>query len=116
MAFMGVASGARKGKWSLMLDAIYLDVKGEDNFTIPVDGSLINANGSVELTGWILTPSVGYNLLQTERIHLDVLAGARYLYLKADAKSTLVLAPIHSKTRHRFRLRVGRHYRYQRAR
>ena len=38
------------------------------------------------LTGWILTPSVGYNLLQTERIQLDVLAGARYLYLKADAK------------------------------
>ena len=49
MTFMG-AVGARKGKWSLMLDAIYLDVKGEDNFTIPVDGSLINANGSVELT------------------------------------------------------------------
>ncbi|MGB5423368.1 MAG: hypothetical protein WBN03_14490, partial [Desulfobacterales bacterium] len=89
MVFMGVAQ-ARKGKWSLMLDAIYLDVKGEDNFTIPVDGSLINANGSVELTGWILTPSVGYNLLQTERIHLDVLAGARYLYLKSDAKFALV--------------------------
>ncbi len=53
-------------------------------------GLFINANGSVELTGWILTPSVGYNLLQTERIQLDVLAGARYLYLKSDAKFTLV--------------------------
>ncbi len=36
----------------------------------------------VELTNWILTPSIGYNLFQTERIHLDVLVGARYFYLK----------------------------------
>ncbi|MEN8752181.1 MAG: hypothetical protein AB1Z18_05345 [Desulfobacterales bacterium] len=90
MAFMG-AVGARKGKWSLMLDAIYLDVKGDDSFAIPVGRGLdINGNGSVELTGWILTPSVGYNLLQKERIRLDVLAGARYLYLKSDAKFDFV--------------------------
>ena len=94
MAFMGVAQ-ARKGKWFLMLDAIYLDVKNSGNISIPVDGSLdINANASVELTGWILTPSVGYNLLQTERIHLDILAGARYLYLKSDTE--LDFAPLPS--------------------
>jgi len=94
MAFMG-AVGARKGKWSLMLDAIYMDVKGTGSVTIPVDGLLdINANGSLELTAWVLTPSVGYNLFQTERIYLDVLAGARYLYLKSDTE--LDLAPLPS--------------------
>jgi hypothetical protein len=94
MAFMG-AVGARKGKWSLMLDAIYMDVKGTGSVTIPIDGLLdINANGSLELTAWVLTPSVGYNLLQTERIYLDVLAGARYLYLKSDTE--LDLAPLPS--------------------
>jgi hypothetical protein len=94
MAFMG-AVGARKGKWSLMLDAIYMDVKGTGSVTIPIDGLLdINANGSLELTAWVLTPSVGYNLFQTERIYLDVLAGARYLYLKSDTE--LDLAPLPS--------------------
>jgi hypothetical protein len=97
MAFMG-AVGARKGKWSLMLDAIYLDVKGDDKFTIPVGPLDINASGSVKLTGWILTPSVGYNLLKKERIQLDVLAGARYLYLKSDAKINFS-APLPSNQR-----------------
>ncbi len=85
MAFMG-AVGVRKGKWSLMLDAIYMDVKGTGSVTIPVDELLLDINGSLELTAWVFTPSVGYNLFKTERIYLDVLAGARYLYLKTDAK------------------------------
>jgi hypothetical protein len=86
MAFMGTV-GARKGKWSFMLDTIYLDAKNSKNFTIPVGSLLdINAKGTVELTNWILTPSVGYNLFQTDRIHLDVLAGARYFYLKTDTE------------------------------
>ncbi len=34
MAFMGTV-GARKGKWSFMLDTIYLDAKDSKNFTIP---------------------------------------------------------------------------------
>jgi hypothetical protein len=83
MAFMGTV-GARKGKWSFMLDTIYLDVKDSKNFNIPVGSFLdITAKGTVELTNWILTPSVGYNLFEKERIHLDALFGARYLFLKA---------------------------------
>ena len=86
LGFMG-AVGARKGKWSLMLDAIYMDVKDSGSVTVPVDGLLLGINGSLELTAWIVTPSVGYNLLQTERVRFDVLAGARYLYLKSDVKA-----------------------------
>ena len=65
MGFMG-AFGVRKGKWSLMLDAIYLDVKGDDSFTIPVGPLAINASGSVTLTGWVVTPSICYNLFKKE--------------------------------------------------
>ena len=76
MAFMGTI-GARKGKWSFMLDAIYLDVEDDDTV-----GPGVKAD--VELFGWILTPTVGYNILETEKGRLDVLGGARYLYLKAE--------------------------------
>jgi hypothetical protein len=69
--------GARKDKWSFLADVIYLDV--EDDGTTS-DGT----NASAELTGWIVTPVVGYNLVETEKLRLDIVGGARYLYLKTD--------------------------------
>jgi hypothetical protein len=66
--------GARKDKWSFLVDVIYLDV--EDDKTVDPG---IKISG--ELTGWIVTPVVGYNLVDTEKIRLDIVGGARYLYL-----------------------------------
>ena len=39
---------------------------------------------NAELTNWVITPVVGYNLVDTGRSRLDILGGARYLYIKAD--------------------------------
>jgi hypothetical protein len=75
--YMGVLE-ARKGKWSLLTDVIYLDL-GADSGGIDVG-----------LQGWIVTPAVGYNLIQEENLTLDILGGARFLWLK----STLDLSGI----------------------
>jgi hypothetical protein len=80
MAFMGTVR-ARKGKWSLMLDAIYLDV-GNDKTVAP------GVEADVELFNWILTPTIAYNVLETETVRLDVLGGARYLWLKSRLELT----------------------------
>jgi hypothetical protein len=77
-AFMG-AVGARKGRWSLAADVIYLDA--ESSAAIAPG---LTAN--VELTNWIITPVVGYNLVDTGKSRLDILGGARYLYMKADLR------------------------------
>jgi len=77
-AAMGVAA-VRKGKWSLNTDLIYLDM--EDSATLAPG---VGAN--LELFGWVVTPFVGYSLVNTERIRLDILGGARYLNLKADLR------------------------------
>ena len=77
IGFMGLF-GAYKGKWSLWADLIYLDVEE--------DTTVFNEPLSVELSGWIITPAVGYNLVDTERVRLDVLGGARYLYLDLDLR------------------------------
>ena len=58
---------------------IYLDA--EDSGTIAPG---LNAN--VELTNWIITPLVGYNLVDTGKSRLDIVGGARYLYMKADLR------------------------------
>jgi len=36
-----------------------------------------------DLLGWVVTPLIGYNFLETEKISLHGVAGARYLWLKA---------------------------------
>jgi hypothetical protein len=38
------------------------------------------------MTSWILTPAVSYRVIQNEKVRMDVVGGARYLYLKSDAK------------------------------
>jgi len=79
-AFMGTF-GARKGKWSFMLDAIYLDIEGDDTIAPGV-------KADVELFGWIVTPTIGYNLFETEKVRFDVLGGARYFWLKSRLELT----------------------------
>ena len=34
------------------------------------------------MKSWIVTPAVGYNLIDNEKINLTLLAGARYLWMK----------------------------------
>jgi hypothetical protein len=81
MGFMG-AVGARKGNWTIALDALYLDLSADTagGFTLP-DGSVASATANVVLKGWVVDPSVGYTVVENDSFRLDVLAGARYLYL-----------------------------------
>ncbi len=88
-AFM-TTIGAHRDKWSLIADFIYLDVKDDEqgSLTVPVGPSsfVVGTDSEVELSGWIVTPLVSYNVLQTERITINALAGARYLWLEADVE------------------------------
>ncbi len=93
LALMGVF-GAHKGRWSLLMDVIYLNAEDDDadgTATVPVgplgrSSVTVNADADVKMTSWILTPVVGYRAVQNEKVSLDVVAGARYLYLKADTE------------------------------
>ena len=90
MGFMG-RFGARKGKWSLKADVIYLDVSQDNSGQLTFPGNInVATYSTVELKGWIVTPYAGYNLVDTEKGSLDVIAGARYLYLKASLDLTAV--------------------------
>lgn len=77
-AFMGSA-GASKGKWSLGADLIYLNIDDSGEIAPGV-------SANVELTNWVITPLVGYNIANTGKSRLDVVGGARYLYMKVDLR------------------------------
>lgn len=97
MAFMG-ALGARKGKWSIVVDAIYMDVSADRTGAIALpDGSAATSSNLV-LKSWVVDPSIGYNVVDTGPFTLDVLAGARYLYLKPTL-SAQVDGPLETRFR-----------------
>jgi len=98
MGFMG-ALGARKGKWSIVADALYLDLSGDSSgaLTLP-DGSVAATSANVVLKGWVVDPSLGYNVVHNGSFTLDVLVGARYLYLKPTL-SAQVDGPLETRFR-----------------
>lgn len=83
MAFMGTFD-ARKGKWSVLLDAVYLDMSqnGGGSETIPIlEGAFeINRSVDVDITmkASITTFGAGYNVVDNKRVKLDLVGGARY--------------------------------------
>jgi hypothetical protein len=84
MAFMGAFS-ARKNKWSLYTDIIYMDLAVDKtaDLSIPVGPIQVPVTTSVSLDveAWILHFAGGYNLYSEGESRLDVIGGARYLDL-----------------------------------
>jgi hypothetical protein len=80
MALMGGLS-ARKGKWSLFSDIIYLDLDDDQKGKVDLLGMSIKDDFDVKIKAWIVTTAGGYTLLERDRFSLDLLAGARYLWL-----------------------------------
>jgi len=87
MAFMG-AYAARKGKWSIMTDALYLNVSASKTLDLlpPIGGDIINVttDAKLDLEGLVIHLAGGYNLVQNENSGLDFIFGARYLDLSTD--------------------------------
>ncbi len=65
---------AQKGKWTIAADAVYLKVG--DN--VPAPGPI----DKLQFRSWIVTPYAAYNVVESGQWNLDLLAGARYLYMK----------------------------------
>ena len=96
MAFMGDFE-ARKAKWSLAADLIYLNVGAGGGGSVPVSsatGDSLEVDADVKLRAWVMGFAGGYNLWQSERGTLDAIAGARYLEVKATLDATERLGPV----------------------
>ena len=82
LAFMG-GLGASRGKYSLFLDAIYLSVSTSGGFTPPGD---VGIEADVGLNAWITTLGGGYNVFDNEKATVNLIGGARYLWIRVDTK------------------------------
>jgi hypothetical protein len=86
-----LAGEARKGKWSIFTDLIYLDFDSESSTVKAVNfggdriSTDLNASTRSSLTGVAWTLGGGYAVVQEPRHTLDVLGGVRYFGLKASS-------------------------------
>jgi hypothetical protein len=87
-----ISGEARKERWSIMADAIYLDFADQAstvravNFGGTVISTSLNSNTNSSLKGSLWTLAGGYAAVQTPRATLDVLGGVRYLGIEASTQ------------------------------
>ena len=88
MVFMGTYE-VRKDKWSFKADAIYLNLANSEQNAVSIPAGLGNPQLEVgadqEMTAWLLGFYGGYNTIETSKLTLDVMAGARYFSLDVSA-------------------------------
>jgi len=72
----------QRGKWRLGADIIYLDI--DDNIEDSINPLL--ELKTLGLEAWIVSPTIGYELLKSERATLHGLVGARYLWIDLSQK------------------------------
>jgi len=88
---------ARKGKWVIGTDVIYLDFDGEKRTVGTADFDLgsgpiniftadLNAETDTSLTSWHWALTGGYTVVQKPKLNLDVIGGFRYLGLDKETK------------------------------
>jgi opacity protein-like surface antigen len=76
---------ARKGKWSVMADVIYLDVSNTKNIEVGGDRIRVPAEVDVDLTSWVVHAGGAYNFYEDEKGSMVGLTfGARYLDMSTD--------------------------------
>ena len=86
-----LAGEARKGRWSVFTDLIYLDFDSEESTVKTVNfggdriDTALNSSTTSSLTGVAWTFGGGYTVLQDPQHRLDVLGGVRYFGLKASS-------------------------------
>lgn len=96
MAFMGNVE-ARKSKWSLAADVIYLNVGADGGGSVPIasaPGLSVKVEADVKLRAWVLGFTGGYRVLQSQQATLDLIAGARYLQVSTFLNTSEQLGPL----------------------
>jgi hypothetical protein len=98
-AFMGTLE-ARKGPWSFVGDAIYVDFGNQQSSTTTISGPAgsinlpVPVNVHLDLSAFVGTLEAGYALSQKPEARIDVVGGARYMHLTTTVDYEVTVAPI----------------------
>jgi hypothetical protein len=92
---------ARRGKWSYQLDLIYFKIEDDESALGSIPFGLrdrhsldVGLDADVTIEAWIVTPTVGYNLVDSQLGSLDVIGGVRYLNIDIPVDLETTVGPI----------------------
>lgn len=86
MVLMGGVE-SKYNRWSILADIVYMDVGGDANQTFnvgPGSGAPVTGSVNLDLSSWILTGAVGYEVIHSEHGTLSLLGGVRYATVDVD--------------------------------
>jgi len=96
MTFLGVFQ-ARRDKWAVIADVAYLKLSADKagSTTVPIGPVDIptRVDVALDMKGWFANLAGSYRVYQADNFDVQVLAGARYLSLDAEAKLDTSLVP-----------------------
>jgi len=92
MVFMGTYA-ARYDKWSIIADVTYVDLGDSANTTLVFPDGSVDASVDVDMKSLLVNAGVGYNIVNSDKSILDIVAGVRYMDLEVDVDTNL---PIHT--------------------
>ena len=81
--FLMTAGRLRKDRWSFALDLVYGDISNKDFDEQLLPGVTFDTGG---LETWVVTPNIGYMIVDDEQQRFEVYAGARYFWLEVDTR------------------------------
>jgi len=92
MAFLGTYA-ARYDKWSFVADVIYADIGNSATQAITFPEGTFDATVGVDMKTLLMNAGIGYNIVDSENLLLDLVAGVRYLDLEVDVSTNLPRHP-----------------------
>ena len=81
-----------KGRWSLTSDFGYPDISSKTDVALLLNLPDLSTPREAGTTAWIITPNVGYTVLENDKQKIDLHAGARYCRIEFDV--TIDIDPI----------------------
>jgi len=93
MTYMGILE-AGYGKWSLGLDLVYAKLSQDIG-----GGGILFDSFRFEQKQWLITPTLAYRAVETERYQMSVLAGARFTLIEVEMTGRLAHGGEVSSTR-----------------
>lgn len=95
LALMGAVE-ARKGRWSIFTDIVYVDLAAKPNQVKTGPGGNVDFDirGEIDLTSWIITPQVRYAAYESEKSQVSFVGGLRYLDLSMGTSLSINDQPV----------------------
>ena len=86
-------------KWSFMTDVIYMNLrqKNVNDPSRPI-GDLLDFSSSVQMKSWIVSPTMGYALHNSDKARIEVFGGLRYLWIDLGVQINARGNPVFNKS------------------